>query len=132
MGTSIQAMLLEKGEVHLMHALGMGAMLKREAVVVVTGQPGFQPEMGQTGLGYNQHGYGQPGFQPGMGQTGLGYNQHGYGQPVTLDGFARPSYGIPSPGQPGFGIPSASSVPYHATTDDGAPPPSYNEAKEKF
>ena len=94
-----------------MHALGMGAMLKREAVVVVTGQPGFQPEMGQ---------------------TGLGYNQHGYGQPVTLDGFARPSYGIPSPGQPGFGIPSASSVPYHATTDDGAPPPSYNEAKEKF
>ena len=55
-GTSITEMSPEKGEVHLMHALGMGAMLKREGAVV-TGQPGIaQPGMGQPGLGYSQSG----------------------------------------------------------------------------
>ena len=104
-----------------MHALGMAAMLRREGVVVVTGQPGFpQPGIGQPGLGYSQPGYG-PSVQ----------GQPGYVQPVGLDGYGRPGYGQLSPVQPGLGSQSAPSAPYHGTTD-GALPPSYNETKEKF
>ena len=116
-GTSIIEMSPGKGEVHLMHALGCGAMLKREGTVVI-GQPGFAQQVpGQPG--YNQHGFGHP-----------VQGQHGYGQPAqSLQG-----YGQPSPGHPGFGSPSAPSAPY-GTTHDGAqlpPPPTYNESKEKF
>ena len=103
-GTSITEWSPQKGEMHLMHALGCRAMFKREGVAV-TGQPGFG-QLGQPGYGqpsYGQHGYGQ---QPGSDQPGYGQLSHGYGQP-------------------GYGGPSAPMESFGA-------PPSYNESKEKF
>ena len=65
-GTSIQQWSPENGEVHLMHALGIEAMLKREGKAVTDQQPGVgQP----AGLGYSQPGYAQ-GMQ--------GYSQPGF------------------------------------------------------
>merc|ERR1712110_422168 len=116
-------MSAEKGEVHLMHALGMGAMLKREGAVV-TGQPGIaQPGMGQPGPGYSQPGYGH-------GQPGPGYSQPGYGQHAQgLHGHGQPAQGLHGYGQPAFGAPSAPSLPSYGTTGDSDPmplPPSYS------